>query len=134
MKRQPDIVFLVLDTQRLDRLSCYGYPLETSPHLDAFAADATRFTNAFAAAQWTIPSHSSMFTGLYPTAHTTVQSSSRLPDSIPTLAERLRAGGYHTAAFCNNPLVGVVNNGLRRGFDSFLNYAAYSPRAPIRLA
>lgn len=130
MKRQPDIVFLVLDTQRLDRLSCYGYPLETSPHLDAFAADATRFTNAFAAAQWTIPSHSSMFTGLYPTAHTTVQSSSRLPDSIPTLAERLRAGGYHTAAFCNNPLVGVVNNGLRRGFDSFLNYAGLLTSRP----
>lgn len=106
MKRQPDIVFLVLDTQRLDRLSCYGYPLETSPHLDAFAADATRFTNAFAAAQWTIPSHSSMFTGLYPTAHTTVQSSSRLPDSIPTLAERLRAGRLPHRRLLQQPACG----------------------------
>ncbi len=130
MKRQPDIVLLVLDTQRRDRLSCYGYPLETSPHLDAFAADATRFTAAYAAAQWTIPSHSSMFTGLYPSAHTAVQSSSRLPNSLPTLAERLRDGGYYTAAFCNNPLVGVVNNGLRRGFHSFLNYAGLLTSRP----
>ncbi|MGB3493565.1 MAG: sulfatase-like hydrolase/transferase, partial [Elainellaceae cyanobacterium] len=64
--QSPDILFLVLDTQRCDRLSCYGYPLETSPNLDALAADATRFESAVSAAQWTVPSHASMFTGLYP--------------------------------------------------------------------
>lgn len=118
-----DIVLLVLDTQRVDRLSCYGCKQETSPYIDQFAADATLFRHAIAAAQWTVPSHSSMFTGLYPSAHTTVQSFSRLPPTIPTVAERLRDSGYYTAAFCNNPLVGVVNNGLRRGFLSFLNYS-----------
>lgn len=130
MKRQPDIVLLVLDTQRADRLSCYGHNLETTPHLDSFAADATLFRRAIAAAQWTIPSHSSMFTGLYPSAHTTVQSFSRLPPTLPTVAERLRDGGYFTAAFCNNPLVGVVNNGLRRGFHSFLNYSGLLTSRP----
>lgn len=119
----PNILFLVLDTQRADRLSCYGYPLPTSPHIDAFAADATLFNRAIAPAQWTIPSHASMFTGEYPSTHQTVQSYSILPDHIPTLAERLRNGGYFTAGFCNNPLVGVINNGLRRGFYSFLNYS-----------
>lgn len=121
--RRPDILFLVLDTQRADRLSCYGYPLSTSPHLDAFAEDATLFQRAIAPAQWTIPSHASMFTGVYPSVHQTVQSYSMLPDHLPTLAERLREGGYFTAGFCNNPLVGVINNGLRRGFYSFLNYS-----------
>ncbi|WNZ24712.1 MAG: sulfatase [Leptolyngbya sp. IPPAS B-1204] len=121
--RQPDIVFLVLDTQRSDRLSCYGYARETSPHLDAFAANATLFKHAVSAAQWTVPSHASMFTGLYPSDHQVLQSYSVLPNHIPTLAERLSANGYYTAGFCNNPLVGVINNGLRRGFHSFLNYS-----------
>ncbi len=129
-----DIVFLVLDTQRADRLSCYGYPRPTSPHLDALAARATRYTQAIAAAQWTLPSHASMFTGLYPSAHGLVQSYSALPASIPTLAERLQAGGYYTAGFCNNPLVGVINNGLRRGFQSFLNYSGLMNAKPNQAA
>lgn len=120
---QPDIIFLVLDTQRSDRLSCYGYEKATSPNIDAIAAQSTRFKNAIAPAQWTIPSHASMFTGLYPSQHQMLQSYSVMPPHLKTLAERLQAGGYYTAAFCNNPLVGVINNGLRRGFYSFLNYS-----------
>jgi arylsulfatase A-like enzyme len=123
-------VLLVLDTQRADRLSCYGHQHETTPHIDSFAADATMFRHAVSAAQWTIPSHSSMFTGLYPSAHTTVQSFSKLPSTLSTIAERLHASGYHTAAFCNNPLVGVINNGLRRGFQSFLNYSGLMTSRP----
>jgi arylsulfatase A-like enzyme len=130
MASRPDILFLVLDTQRADRLSCYGYGQPTSPHLDEIAADATLFTQAVSAAQWTVPSHGSMFTGLYPSEHTMVQSYSVLPRDLPTLAERLQAGGYHTAGFCNNPLVGVINNGLRRGFDSFLNYSGLLTSKP----
>jgi arylsulfatase A-like enzyme len=127
---RPDIVLLVLDTQRIDRLSCYGCTVETSPYIDEFAADSTLFECAVAPAQWTIPSHASMFTGAYPSTHNTVQSFSVLPDTLPTLAERLRDGGYFTAAFCNNPLVGVVNNGLRRGFLSFLNYSGLMTSRP----
>jgi arylsulfatase A-like enzyme len=125
-----DIVLLVLDTQRADRLSCYGYPLNTSPNLDAMAQNATRFQKAIAPAQWTIPSHASMFTGLYPWEHQMHQSYSYLPEQFPTLAERLRAGGYYTAGFCNNPLVGIINNGLRRGFQSFLNYSGLLTERP----
>ena len=127
---RPNILLLVLDTQRVDRLSCYGYDAPTSPNLDAFAAQATRFEQAIAPAQWTVPSHASMFTGRYPSGHQVLQSYSALPDEIPTLAARLQAGGYHTAGFCNNPLVGVINNGLRRGFDSFLNYSGWLTSHP----
>ncbi|HSM83284.1 MAG TPA: sulfatase, partial [Nodosilinea sp.] len=130
MAVRPDILFLVLDTQRADRLSCYGYDQPTSPNIDAIAAQATRFTQAVAAAQWTVPSHASMFTGLYPSEHTMVQSYSVLPPDLPTLAERLEASGYYTAGFCNNPLVGVINNGLRRGFTSFLNYSGLLTSKP----
>ncbi|GAC1380628.1 MAG: sulfatase [Ktedonobacteraceae bacterium] len=134
MTTRPDIVLLVLDTQRVDRLSCYGCEFETSPYIDELAADSTLFQCAIAPAQWTVPSHASMFTGVYPSAHNTLQSFSVLPDSLPTLAERLQAGGYFTAAYCNNPLVGVVNNGLRRGFQSFLNYSGLMTSHPNQAA
>ena len=127
---RPDIVLLVLDTQRVDRLSCYGSDEETSPYIDELASDSTIFNYAVAPAQWTVPSHASMFTGVYPSAHNTLQSFSVLPQTLPTLAERLRDSGYFTAAFCNNPLVGVVNNGLRRGFQSFLNYSGLMTSRP----
>ncbi len=130
MSARPDIILLVLDTQRADRLSCYGCKEPTSPNLDAFAADATLFRHAFSPAQWTVPSHSSLFTGLYPSVHGTQQSFSILPDSLSPLSERLGEDGYYTAAFCNNPLVGVVNNGLRRGFFSFLNYSGWLTNRP----
>ncbi len=132
MTSQLDIIMLVLDTQRADLLSCYGYPLPTSPHLDAFAADATLFRHAISPAQWTVPSHTSMFTGLYPSSHQTLHASSVIPGTLPTLAERLSANGYYTSAFCNNPLVGVVNNGLRRGFLDFFNYSGWMTSRPNR--
>ncbi|MEM0982201.1 MAG: sulfatase, partial [Cyanobacteria bacterium P01_H01_bin.58] len=128
--QRPDVLFLVLDTQRVDRLSCYGYPRNTTPNLDRFAASATRFGMAIAPAQWTVPSHASMFTGLYPSEHSMTQSYSVMPEELVTLAERLQHGGYFTAGFCNNPLVGVVNNGLRRGFQSFLNYSGLLTSRP----
>jgi len=130
LSARPDIILLVLDTQRADRLSCYGCEEQTSPNLDAFAADATLFRHAFSPAQWTVPSHSSFFTGLYPSVHGTQQSFSILPDTLSPLSERLGKDGYYTAAFCNNPLVGVVNNGLRRGFFSFLNYSGWLTNRP----
>ncbi len=130
MAARPDILLLVLDTQRVDRLSCYGYQRETSPFLDEFAHDATRFRHAYATAQWTIPSHASMFTGLYPSEHTMLHASSVLPDTLTPLAQRLHDSGYFTAAFCNNPLIGVVNTGLQRGFQSFLNYGGLMTSRP----
>ena len=128
--QRPDVLFIVLDTQRVDRLSCYGYASDTTPNIDAFADQATRFAMAIAPAQWTVPSHASMFTGLYPSGHSMTQSYSVMPEAVVTLAERLQDGGYFTAGFCNNPLVGVVNNGLRRGFHSFLNYSGLLTSRP----
>jgi arylsulfatase A-like enzyme len=127
---RPDILLLVLDTQRADRLSCYGYQAPTSPHLDAFARDATRFAHAISPAQWTVPVHASLFTGLYPSSHNTLQANARMPATARVLAERLQDGGYFTAGFCNNPLVGVVDTGMRRGFYSFLNYSGLLTSRP----
>jgi arylsulfatase A-like enzyme len=122
MNHRPDIVLLVLDALRADRLSCYGYPIITSPYLDVVANESTLFTLAVAPAPWTIPAHASLFTGLYPSQHRMLQMNSTLAATHPTLAERLTKSGYHTMGISNNPLVGVLENGLQRGFADFVNY------------
>ena len=131
MSAQPDVLLIILDTLRRDHLSLYGYGRETSPCLDAFAADAAVFERAVAPAQWTVPSHASIFTGLYPSRHSLTQADARLSPSHRTLAEILQVAGYHTVGFSNNPLVGVLANGLTRGFDAFYNYAGAVPNRPV---
>lgn len=127
---KPDVVFIVLDTLRADRLSCYGYPRDTTPHLDEFAGGATLFERAIVPAQWTIPSHASLFTGEHPTTHMTNQIYDVLGKDSVTLAELLNRNGYATVGFCNNPLLGVVENGLDRGFEEFYNYGGAVPNPP----
>ena len=128
--QSPDIVLLILDTHRVDRLSCYGYERRTTPYIDRFASGATLFERAISPAQWTVPAHASLFTGEYPTTHLTNQIYNTLSDSFTTLADSLRNGGYHTIGLCNNPLLGVVDNHLDRGFDSFHNYGGAAPNPP----
>lgn len=127
---KPDIILIVLDTQRVDRLGCYGYERDITPHLDKFARESALFTQAISPAQWTIPSHGSLFTGLYPTAHQLLQSSQSLSPDWPHMAEVLSAAGYQTIGFCNNPLVGILNNGFKRGFQRFYNYGGAIPSLP----
>ncbi len=131
MADQPNILFIVLDTQRRDRLPLYGHDIDTAPRLSDFARDATVFDRAIAPAQWTIPSHGSLFTGVYPSTHQLTQAFHQLSGAHPTLAEILRTEDYHTVAFCNNPLLGVLDHGLQRGFDAFYNYAGASPNRPV---
>lgn len=126
----PDIIFIVLDTQRADRLGCYGYDRAVTPNLDRFAAAGALFNRAVSPAQWTIPSHASLFTGLYPTSHGVTQSSQALSEGRPHVAEIMRQIGYDTVGFCNNPLVGVLNNGFKRGFQTFYNYGGAFPSVP----
>jgi arylsulfatase A-like enzyme len=126
---KPHIVLIVLDTHRSDRLGCYGYRRGTSPNIDAFAQKATLYQNAIAPAQWTIPTHASIFTGEPASTHLALQSNDVLDARLRTLAERLSIAGYETIGFCNNPLVGVINNGFKRGFGRFYNYCGALPRA-----
>jgi uncharacterized sulfatase len=112
-------------------MSAYGYGRSTTPELDTFAAGSTVFERAVSPAQWTIPAHASLFTGLYPTTHQLTEANRQLPQDFPTLAELLQANGYRTAGFCNNPLLGMINHGLQRGFDDFYNYAGVTANRPV---
>ena len=66
---QYNVILMSLDTLRADRLSCYGYSRETSPNIDALAAESLIFTNAYSNSNWTLPAHTSLFTSLLPSQH-----------------------------------------------------------------
>lgn len=115
---RPDLLVLVVDALRADHLGCYGYPRATSPTLDALAARGTLFEQAQSAANYTTASVPSIFTGLYPSVHGVFVEGDRLSDAARTLAERLRALGYATAAFAPNPSLGRRFH-FDQGFDLY---------------
>lgn len=121
----PNVVFVLLDTVRADRVSALGYHRETTPNFDAFAEEATLFTDAVAQAPWSVPSHASLFTGKYPGEHGTTVTSPILTGE-ETLAELLSASGYETHAITPNEYVRPAT-GFARGFDS---YEMLSPAEP----
>ncbi len=114
---RPNIVVVVLDTVRRDFTGC-GAGESFTPNLDRLMSEATGFTNAWATAPWTPPSHASMFTGLLPSTHNCRGRSRTLPTRWPTLAERLGDAGYETAAFHSNPWLTDELTGLMRGFET----------------
>ena len=117
MAGQPNVVWIVLDTVRADHVSSYGYDRETTPQFDAFAADATQYTDAVTQGVWSIPSHGSLFTGKYPTAHGATTIEPVLRDE-QTVAELLGEAGYETYAVSANEYVRPLT-GFGRGFDEF---------------
>jgi arylsulfatase A-like enzyme len=114
------VLLLSLDTLRPDHLGFYGYERFTSPVLDEIARDAVVFEDANAAAPWTLPSHASMLTGLYPLRSRVTSSKTRLPDGIPTLASMLARHGYDTAAVVNVEWLSKDSFQLTREFASYL--------------
>jgi arylsulfatase A-like enzyme len=97
--RPPDVIVISVDTLRADHLPTYGYPRPTAPHIDALARTALVFERAYAEAPHTLPSHTSLFTGLYPGRHGVLDRGDTLAPEVPTLAELLAAHGYQTAGF-----------------------------------
>jgi len=110
-------ILISIDTLRPDHLGCYGHERETSPTLDALAAAGVRFEDVTAAAPWTLPSHASMLTGLYPSHHGVKNHDQRLSDKFVTLAEEFRDHGYQTFAVVNTHNVGAEQFQLGQGFD-----------------
>jgi arylsulfatase A-like enzyme len=109
-------ILISIDTLRPDYLGCYGHPRDTSPTLDALAQAGVRFEDVTAAAPWTLPSHATMLTGLYPNHHGVKHHQTRLSDKIVTLTEEFAAAGYQTFAVVNTHNVGAPEFQLGQGF------------------
>ncbi len=115
----PNVLLIIVDTLRSDRLGCYGGMRNTSPAVDALAADGVRFDRAYAASPWTLPSMASILTGLYPASHGARTKRHRLPLAAVTLAEALSVHGYATAAVVSHLFVGSEYR-FDQGYDIFL--------------
>ena len=120
----PDILLIVIDTLRADHVSSYGYARPTSPALDRLASEGVLFENAMATSSYTLPSHASILTGLYPYQHgvewqTSKQRRQGLPANLP---ETLKTLGYRTGAFSANTFWFSREHGFGRGFLHFDEY------------
>jgi arylsulfatase A-like enzyme len=115
----PERVLLIsVDTLRRDHLGCYGSPRGTSPHVDALARRGAVYTDVMTVAPWTLPSHTSLLTGLSPANHRVREDSAVLPPGLRTIAEIYRDAGYLTVGVVSHDYVSSVF-GLDRGFRRF---------------
>lgn len=118
-KTYPNLLFITVDTTRADHLSCYGYKKAYTPYIQALANAGTVFDNMQSCVPITLPSHTTMFTGLTPPEHgVRVNGENALSEKIPTLAEILKAKGYNTGAVTASSVVESIY-GLNRGFDYY---------------
>jgi len=118
----PNVVMIVLDTLRADRLGMYGSDRGVSPGLDALGNKGVVFDRSFVASPWTWPSTASLITSLSPPEHGIVGSkSSFLVDELQTLAEVFLQHGVTTAAFSANPLICAERN-FDQGFEGFFEH------------
>jgi choline-sulfatase len=113
----PSVLLITLDTTRADVIGPEARGLET-PAFNALAARGRRFRQAYATAPETLPSHSSMMTGLYPAGHGVHENARYLADTHPVLAARLKEAGYRTAAFVSSFIL-ARRFGLAHGFDVY---------------
>ncbi len=117
---RPNIVLICLDTVRADAIDAHGDEPAAMPALARFCSSATHFIDASAPASWTAPCVASLLTGLSPEHHG-VHGEAQAPalvQSVMTLAERLKAAGYTTAAFTGGGWVSA-EMGLNQGFDTY---------------
>jgi arylsulfatase A-like enzyme len=124
---RPNVLIVVVDALRADRLGVNGYPLPTSPAIDELAASGVNFTRAFSNATWTKPAIATLFTSRFPSEHGLVALPGEngqeliadgIAPTLPTLAETFHAAGYSTAALVNQVHL-EQELGFGRGFERF---------------
>jgi len=123
----PNILLVTIDTWRADRLQP-----SLTPNLSALARSGATFTNARAAAPLTLPSHTTLLTGLLPPAHGVRENGNVLNETHTTIARLLKDRGYQTAAFVG-AFVLDRRFGLARGFDTYDDKIPRNPNATEKL-
>lgn len=139
--RPRNVILLLVDTLRADRLGAYGYGRGTSPNLDAFARGAVRFGDARSQAACTFPSVNSILTSRWPAAFLGQPGQALgIPPGTPSLAEILQARGFHTVAVSASAVVRRSpsrfnpGGGFGRGFDVFHEDCVWKPAGCVNAA
>lgn len=113
----PNVLVIVLDCGRADDLPGGKHAVSNMPFADRLRRESLWFPNAVAPAPWTVPSHASLFTGLYPWEHGAhAKSALKLVSGIPRLPSLLRERGYRTMSLSANHLISP-DLGFTEGFD-----------------
>lgn len=121
MSKKPNVILFGIDSLRADRLSLFGYPKLTTPHMDKLAAGGCAFRNAFSPSIPTTPGYSSMFTGMdvFGTDVVALRHQGPLGPHVRTLAEILGDEGYNTTC------VGFSGNQASRGFQTYIDFPGW---------
>ncbi|MHC5209305.1 MAG: sulfatase family protein [Planctomycetota bacterium] len=116
----PDVLLITIDTLRADSLGCYGREEARTETLDRLAAEGVRFEHAFAPRGVTLPSLTTVLTGVSPLSHGVLGNGFNVPKNVTTVAELLKARGYETSAFVTNQCTTIVDmaDHVGRGFDT----------------
>lgn len=124
-----NIVLINLDTLRPGNMGCYGYTRDTTPHICEYANRNMLFTQFYTQTSFTLDSHASIFTGLYPTTHHMITAlRDALNPDIPVLADTLNTNGYRTIwAGMTNDINLPLHNGFERGFSEIHNLYEQDP-------
>jgi arylsulfatase A-like enzyme len=118
-----NVVFILVDTLRADRMSLYGYGRPTTPIIDDLANHGIVFERVIAQSSWTKTSMASLWTGTYPAAHGVLRFNNAIPREATLPAEIFKAAGYRTVGIWRNGWV-APNFGFGQGFDVY-----YTPKA-----
>lgn len=116
-RHPPNVLWILWDTVRADRLSLYENPRPTTPFLDRWARRARVYDNCLSVASTTVPAHASMFTDRLALEHGADNTHCLLPESLETLPEIFRLHGYQTYLYSENPFI-ARETGFGQGFDS----------------
>jgi len=114
-----NLVFLLIDTLRADRLHAYGYPRETSPMMDHLANTGIRFDRVISQSSWTKASMASIWTSTWPQRNGILRWSHSLPDGVTLPAELFQKAGFETAGIWRNGWV-APNFGFAQGFNTYV--------------
>lgn len=127
-----NVVFILVDTLRADRIGAYGYSRPTTPNIDALASQGIVFKHVLSQSSWTKSSMASLWTGTEPANNGIINYGDVLPEAAVMPAEILRDAGYRTAGVWRNGWV-APNFGFEQGFQIYLVPAPGRARAQLQV-
>ena len=120
---RPNVVLIIIDALRPDKLGCYGFDKNTSPEIDRMAAEGILFADVIAQCSWTRPSIGSMLTSQHPRSiGLFAEKWDVLQDKYMTMPEALKRKGYTTIGVTANPNINSAFN-FQQGFDDYTDSA-----------
>ena len=127
-RKDVNLLFILIDTLRADRLGAYGYARDTSPEIDRIAANGVRFAHQLSQSSWTKCSMASLWSGLYPARNGVTRFDDVISNDAQMPAEALREAGFRTVGIFRNGWV-APTFGFDQGFDVYIR-PTITPRPP----